>query len=290
MGEEEVSTYDRYLKFFSLRNTMLIMWLLILMVTIYPLGLPKVIAPETLDAYQTIIDALEPGSVVVWADEEQGMSRYIELRDGIRATLWHMADQGAKFVCVCLSPTSPVGIEYTFKYNEMESRYGFVYGEDWVILPYMAGEENALAALAENLWIQGVDYYGTPLADLPLMQNVHKVLKPDVDMTILGLSSTTFIHFYARQWLTPYPDDIRPPSVSWYGFASWMPYYPRYNQGASLRGIDIELATGYLGEDVIKYDAGNIAWAYTFITFIMATILKAYSKAKGQKIEAKIGE
>jgi hypothetical protein len=287
MGNEKKSLYDRYLGIMTLRNTMLFMWLLTLAVAIYPLGLPKLIVPEVVDGYQTIQDTITDGSLVIWIDEEQTMSQFVNQRDSHRAVVWALCDRGAKFICLSLSPSAPSGIEYILKYSRIEEKYGYVYGEDYVICPYVAGEENALAAMADNVRLTVVDYYGNNLDDLSVMDGVNTIL--DVDMFLFGCSSTTQIHFYARQWLVKYDDAVRPKAISWYGYSEWAPYYPRYCQGATMRSVDAQFVTGYFGEDVIKLDANNVCWAYTCITFALAAITKAISKSRGEKIEASIG-
>jgi hypothetical protein len=285
------SIYDRYLKIVTLRNTIMAMFLITLVIALFPLGLPKAINFPAVDAYNITKQVIRPGDIVIWGDEEQTMSQFVNLRDCYRSYIWLLGDLGAKFVCVSLSPTAPTGIEYEIKYANMIGRYNWKYGVDYVILPFLAGEESALAALAENMWTTGNDYYGTPLSNIPIMQNVKKVT--DARMLLMGVSSGSYSAFYARQWLLKYPDPVgvnRPYAVSWYGYTEFSPYYPKYVQGAGIRSVDMQLLTGYKGEDVIKNDASNLCWAFTFITLAIAYVLKIYSTAKGEKIEAKVGE
>jgi len=157
---------------------------------------------------------------------------------------------------------------------------------DYVILPYLTGEESALALIAENMWATGVDYQGTPLSEIPLMQTVKKL--SDADLILMGYSGT-YGSYFQRQWVVRYSDAERPPILTWMGYADWAALYPRYVQGANLRSVDTQILTGYLGEDVIKLDASNLCYAFSVILLVIAAVTKIQAQRKGEKITFKVG-
>jgi len=72
---------------------------------------------------------------------------------------------------------TPDGVMYAGKIRAIaEQEYGYKYGTDILVLPYRAGGESALAALAENPRQSfEQDQYGTPLAQYPLWQALTKI-------------------------------------------------------------------------------------------------------------------
>jgi hypothetical protein len=281
-----VSAYERFANFMTLQRINAMLAIIVLAVAIHPLALPKVTVPEVQDALNVVAATIKPGDLVIWGDQEMTISEFVNQRDNYRAFIWYLADHGARIVIATFSAAAPSGIDYLIKYTNLQGKYGWVYGVNYVLLPYVTGEEAALSLMAENMWATSVDYYNTPLSELPLMANCHQLT--DAKLIVTGYSGT-YASYFLRQWVVKYPDDIRPKIVTWMGYTDWAAQYPRYVQGAGLRSVDTQILTGYLGEDVIKLDASNLCYAFSIIVLITGAILKIQAQRKGEKITLKPG-
>jgi len=144
----------------------------VLLPLIFPLRLPLGPSPEGESAY-AYIDALPEGSVTIMI---------LEVAPSNEGELWPMAQAIARHHFtkghrVILATFVPDGVMYAEKIRTMaEADYGAVYGTDLLILPYRAGGEMALVALADDIQkAYTEDQYKTPLAGLPLWAAVSKI-------------------------------------------------------------------------------------------------------------------
>jgi len=80
---------------------------------------------------------------------------------------------------------------------------GYVYGEDYALMPFIPGEETAAAAFAQDCWTIPNDWYGTSFNELPIMQNIHSA--EDWDGAIVA----GWVHLWVvRQWWAVYGTDV----------------------------------------------------------------------------------
>jgi len=80
---------------------------------------------------------------------------------------------------------------------------GYVYGEDYALMPFLPGEETAAAAFAQDVWTIPNDWYGTSFDDLPIMENIRTA--EDWDCAIVG----GWVHqWVVRQWWSAYDTDL----------------------------------------------------------------------------------
>jgi len=223
---------------------------------VHPLGLPMRIDQKTLDFWNEI-QKLQPGDVVdfVYAT---GVGAVIGGRDLYKAVIYSIADRGAKIIVHPMDwPDAADGAYMIFQMLNLEERYGYKYGEDYVIFPFIAGEETAMAAVRDNMHIIEKDYFGNPTSELKIMENVHTL--KDVDLIVYYYSSSTFPIKFIRQWPMQVVDEgVRCIDATLYvNIAAW---YGTYVHGCLdlTRGYaEFQRLSGYIGEHVIMLEARN---------------------------------
>lgn len=138
-----------------------------------PIGASFEMSDITIEIYE-FIDDLPEGSVV-FIGGSAVFAFDLESSASLIACLKQMARKNLRIVC------APFGVEAVqfHKYcidasGVMEGRGGtWVYGVDYVQLPYMPGGAAAYVALMDDIHTAvATDVAGTPLNDLPLMQEV----------------------------------------------------------------------------------------------------------------------
>ena len=261
--------------------TILALLPIVLTLTKTPIKLPITIGKTTRDFYDRIQE-LPEGSIVAWANHVS-YSGYIGKRDEYRAVVYHLFDRKLKLIMTSFWPDTQQLWTDLIAYSGVERRYNVKYGTDFVIFPFLAGEETALAAVAADFHKAFTsDIYGTPVGNIPLMSGVFSLR--DVQLTISDAGSFTFIDMFVRQW----PGAYGVKSINTYVFQTVAPYYPRFVQGAldAERGAaEYEILTGYIGEQVLMLDGRNLQGIWVLVTIAMANIV--YFGTRGRKAEVK---
>ncbi len=153
-----------------------ILWILlvaiVLLPLIKPLGLPLGHSPEGEAAYQAV-ESIPSGSAVIM-DLSIAPSSEGELWPMALAIARHHMEKGHHIITTTFSPD---GIMYADKIKTVsEEEYGYVYGADLIILPYRAGGETALVAMADDMKkAYDTDYYGAALSSMPLWKSVQNI-------------------------------------------------------------------------------------------------------------------
>jgi hypothetical protein len=180
--------------------------ILIIIPILYPLGLPIPIATPA-KQYYNAVKVLPAGSHVIFWQDCSG-SGWDEIKGGVVATLKMLFKQKVKVVMMSyIADGVPVTVDaFTTKLDP--SKYGAVYGVDYVFLGYIPGEEAAVAAAAVNIQtLKTTDYKGTPVGQIPLMQEVKD--QSSFDMLITYFGDGTAMEKYVRQWKIPFPRIIQ---------------------------------------------------------------------------------
>ncbi|QUL98562.1 MAG: hypothetical protein IMF26_00170 [Candidatus Fermentithermobacillus carboniphilus] len=146
--------------------------IVVLLPLVKPIGLPVGYAAETEAAFK-FIDNLPKGSITMMVCEV-APSNAGEIWPAAIAIARHHLEKGHKVV---ISTFIPDGIMYSLELGKLlEKEYGAKYGEDYIVLPYVAGRETALAAVADN--IRGVykeDQFKQDLNNLPLWTRIQSI-------------------------------------------------------------------------------------------------------------------
>lgn len=175
------------------------LFLIIVTITflIIPVKLPVKVTDPTIAFYDTI-EAIPAGGVVLYEEATMIMNWFTNGQTSISA-LRHIVERiksdGIKLVLYCCFDVSGfLGMQKMVGsglFDELN------YGEDWVYLGYIPGWETTLAAMREDIRsVITVDYYGTPLDDLPVMRGVNKL----TDFSLLVMASNTSLDPWMRQW------------------------------------------------------------------------------------------
>jgi hypothetical protein len=234
----------------AIMNTALALFILVSGIT-----LPLKIGPITIDAYNEI-EALQPGDRVAWA-QNCAFGTYIDKRDAYRAMVYHaIIEKDAKLILFSFDPDAPQLNAALMVYCEPAlTAAGKEYGVDWIIMPFLAGEESALAAAAKNMRVCGNDLIeGRPLNEFPIMEGIYTM--DDIPLTWNDAGSFTFVEMWIRQWPSAYGNRAIGTMV----FATVAPVYGIYVHGYldGNRGYaEYEKLTGYAGDHLIKMDMRN---------------------------------
>lgn len=150
----------------------LILVVILLIPLMKPLGLPIGPSPETEAAYDFINNL--PSRSVTIMDLSIAPSSEGELWPMALAIARHHVSKGHRLI---LTTFIPDGIMYCEKLQAVaEKEYGYKYGEDILVLPYRAGGETALVAMADNIrQAYDQDQYGNPLSQFSLWQSVTRI-------------------------------------------------------------------------------------------------------------------
>jgi hypothetical protein len=243
---------------------------LAIIVVVSGLRLPLLIGPITTDFYNEI-EALNPGDVIAWA-QNCAFGAYVNKRDAYRAVVYHaIIDNDAKMILYSLDPDAPQLNAALMVYCESElEAAGKQYGVDWIIMPFLAGEESALAAIARNARVTGNDLIeGRPLDQFPIMEGINTM--DDIPLTINDAGSFTFVDMWIRQWPAAYGNRGLNTMV----FATVAPVYGIYVHGAldGNRGYaEYEKLTGYSGDQLIKMDMRNLQGIAVITIVILGNI------------------
>jgi len=171
------------------------LWVILLCVSsiaiLRPIGLPVVPSSLTRDGYNFIED-LPPDSVVV-LDWSATSGYGPELETQCVAVFRHLLSRPLKVIIVSFASEGPLLYDMALEGSKLsgvavkpEEDYGKIYGEDYVFLGYIPGNEVAFVAFAEDSWMTEKDEYGKPLEELPIMQYCKTVEDWSLAVTLRG--------------------------------------------------------------------------------------------------------
>jgi hypothetical protein len=175
-------------------------FILMIIPMIKPLGLPVPIATPA-KKYFDALEAVPDGSRIIFFHECSG-SGWDEIKGGTVATIKYLWQRRFKVVYVSITAANVPCMVTAFAMANPE-KYGVEYGEEWVFLGYIPGEEAAVAACASDLHAAtSADYKGNPISDLEMMADIHSY--QDIDLVITYFGDATGMEKYIRQWFVSY--------------------------------------------------------------------------------------
>jgi len=154
-------------------DSRIIFWISLIFIIVpllRPLALPLPISKYTSDLNKFYTD-LPPGSVVGVAID-CSVGQWPSLEPGWVVVMKLFFSLDLKLIFWSMDSTGPRC--YDMAIAQMpELVKNKVYGVDYVMFDYIPGVESAVASLAADTWgTVGADRRGTPISDLPIMQNV----------------------------------------------------------------------------------------------------------------------
>lgn len=245
-----------------------------------PIGLPVPINSWTIEAYEKI-DSLEPGTNVVISACIQ-IPAWPEIEGSVVAMMNHLfSKEGIKIVIVAFYADGPMGISLALPNVDL---HGKEYGVDWVLLPYLSGGETALAGFAADISeMTKEDFYGTPLTELPLMDEINTLEDFDyAQLFMVGMSPG--IEEHLRQWILPYGIETGAAAV---GIAlPWVQHY--YAEGfttgyvASVRGgAEYEILISRPGKAGAMIESLSVTHVFLILLIIAGNVKYFYDRSKG---------
>lgn len=251
-----------------------VLYLVLAVIMIYiafnPIGISLPIRDMTYKWYDTI-ESLEEGDIVLidesslnWFTNTQvSLTVYKHLKqkvteDGVRLVFFTAAGVPGIIAMDRLWPI--VG------FDDME------YGVEFVWLGWLPGDETAFANIREDIWASfETDHFGTKLADLPLMADVHTL----EDFEIALRSCNTSPDDFMRQWsgrgttiLAINGASAIPLMMPYIDNGLMTAYMTTMNQAA-----EYEKLLGMPGLPTKQMDAQSIAQIYIALLCVFANIL-----------------
>lgn len=255
-----------------------VLFIILMIPFIRPLGLPVAIGPQATDLYNGLRQA-EEGDVVV-INISSGVSAWAECLPSLVASVKILNQQNAKIIFW----TTFVDGQLTFEaiVNKVPTLGERTYGTDYVYLGYYAGGESGVAQLGSNIRsVFTADYKGTPIDQLPIMQNVNKA--QDVRM-VLSSDTGDVCDYYIRQWRIPYGTPVAEIGIAM-NFSAYQPHWQAGNlfglSNGSRGGAELEKLLGELGDATITMDAINSSHLLLIGAILLANI--GYIATRGKK-------
>jgi hypothetical protein len=268
-----LATYDR-------RWVYLVLFLVVTIPLLSPIGAPISVSPDTRQYYEAI-SSIGEGERVFFALNTE-FSGYNEIQSGIIASMRVFIENNCK-ICVAVGHPEATGIpELVFEKLEHElEANGYDYGEDYVILGYVMPNEASVAAMAQDF--QGTitqDWLGRPIDDTFLTEiNTWEDWDLIADFTT-GLATTFLLNHFALRGT--------PMTVNCIGvmIPSQKPYVDTGVYLAILQsmrgGAELEFLTGHPGPGLTAMDAFTFGH-YMLILFIIAGNIGYYGYTRNQR-------
>lgn len=196
-----------------------------------------------------------------------------EFKDRYASLMGYFASKHIRMVFLPLMTAAVAAyVKFETEYAGLESKYGYVYGVDYVIMPFLEGEEAAFAGAADTFrTAYRNDQFGTPIDQLPLLNGINTM--NDFQIEFDGYHSWEHTpDMAARTWWMKYPNVIH---VTAGKMTNTRPYYGTYIKGMldSLPAYgEWEYLTGYAGIDIMFNDTSNLTGIATIIIIVLGTI------------------
>ncbi len=211
------------------RWVFLLVALAVLLPLFFPLRIPLQVSTST-QAYYNQIERLPEGSLVLLsADYDPGSKA--ELYPMTEATIRHLFRKNLRVVAFSLWPAGPPMLELALQKVLEERGNDKKYGVDYVNLGYKDGREAVIVDLGRSIHDAfPIDYHGTPIDSLPLMNSVKNYSSFELFVNIsVGYPGTKEYVQYAQS-------RFNITMISGAGAVS-VPEYSAYLQSGQLKGM-----------------------------------------------------
>ena len=238
-------------------------------------GLPLRVSSLT-RSFRDTIESVPDGGVVLWVTD-CGFSTWIEIGSGdvaVYKRLFQLAkERGIKIVfATTYGADGAVLSDRSIREDIIKGGLaeGLKYGENWVQLGWLPGWESSLAALVRDIHeVAPTDYQGTPIGQLPMMENIRSV----EDLDLLGWSGY-YVDEYARQWTGFGKPTIVNLSATTVAMAK--PWFEKGLITAYLNGqrgcAEYETLTGFRGFATSAMDAQSLAHLLAIFLLIIPNL------------------
>jgi len=245
---------------------------------IQPLRLPMSTSPPVERLYEAV-DELPPGSIVLFGGD-YSPDTMPELQPMTEALLRHCFMKDLRIVVACLWPASPPLVEAAL--TPLAVEYDKEYGVDYVNLGYMTGGPVVLLGMGSSIPNTfPSDYYGTPVRDLPLMQEVENF--DDIAIVMEVSAGTPGTREWVQQVVSRF--DVRVGSGT---TAVGAPNFYPYVQSGQLIGLlgglkgaaEYEMLVNYPADAVAGMDAQSVVHGLIVFFILFGNVVYFFSRRK----------
>ena len=274
---------------FDIRNIdRRIIFTLIFVAVVWPLLQPMSLPISVSPPVQTLYDAVEaipPGSIVMLG-ADYSPDTMPELQPMVDTFIRHAFERDLRIVVACLWPASPPLVEAAI--GPLAEEYGKEYGTDYVNLGYMAGGIVTLLGMGASIPnTYPSDYGGTPVGEIPLMQEVENF---DDIAFVMEISAGTP---GTREWVQQVQGRYRVALGSGTTAVGAPNFYP-YVQSGQLTGLlgglkgaaEYETLIGHPGDATKGMDAQSVVHALVVAFILLGNVVYLLSLRKKGTTEA----
>ncbi len=247
---------------------------------IQPMRLPIGVSPPVQTLYDAV-EAIPPGSIVMLG-ADYSPDTMPELQPMVDTFLRHAFERDLRVVVACLWPASPPLVERAM--TPLAEEFGKEYGVDYVNLGYMAGGIVTLLGMGASIPATfPSDYGGTPVTEIPLMQEVKNF---DDIAFVMEVSAGTP---GTREWVQQVQGRYRVALGSGTTAVGAPNFYP-YVQSGQLTGLlgglkgaaEYETLIGHPGDATKGMDAQSIVHALVVVFILLGNVVYLLSlRSKG---------
>ncbi len=261
---------------FDIRNIdRRIIFTLIFVAVVWPLLQPMRLPIDVSPPVQTLYDAVEaipPGSIVMLG-ADYSPDTMPELQPMVDTFIRHAFERDLRIVVACLWPASPPLVETAM--GPLAEEYGKTYGIDYVNLGYMAGGIVTLLGMGASIPnTYPSDYGGTPVGEIPLMQEVENF---DDIAFVMEVSAGTP---GTREWVQQVQGRYRVALGSGTTAVGAPNFYP-YVQSGQLTGLlgglkgaaEYETLIGHPGDATKGMDAQSVVHALVVAFILLGNVV-----------------
>jgi hypothetical protein len=259
-----------------------LVFIAILIPALNPLGLPLMVGSMS-EAWYDTVDSLPAGSIVLF-DIGYGSGGYPSLGPGNIAAFHQLFEKDLRIVVMATALEGGMMYPLIMEGVKPESNYGAVYGEDYVFLGYIAGDQTAMAGVLGDLHaLASTDYQGTSLSSLSLMDEVSGAEDFDLVayMTTAGGTAEGWVYQAYSQYNRPVVGGMLSMMTT-----SMKPYYDSGQMLGLMDGIkgaaDLEFLTGHPGDAIVSSDILSFTQTLVLIFILIGNVAFWMQKGGGQ--------
>jgi len=261
-----------------------ITFILFIIPIVRPLGTEVEMTPMTLEIYNRI-QALPPGSILVTGGNGI-FSFMLENSPATIACLKQMARQHLRIVNVPLGIENPPFFKYCIDAAGVDESVGgpWKYGRDYVALPYLpGGESTRILFLKDVKQTVNTDIYGTPISQIPLMNDVkdassfaYWIDSSGTDIPSLVRTSIAMYNLPVIGFTHAYYYSVYTPYLAMYPGKIWL-------TNGIIGGAQYETLMNIKGLGHSGIDTYQLVSIYFYALFILGNIVMHFGKKEEEQ-------
>lgn len=241
---------------------------------VWPLGLPLGVGPLTRQAFD-FIETLGPGDIAIVSPDFTPGTEAENLSQTV-AFVHHLMRRGVRIIGLSTRPDGIIYAERVLK--ELAPQYGYVYGRDFVIMPWKAGNESLIVAFGRDF--QGTfpyDYAGRSTQGT-LVDEVTSIREVDV---IVCMVTGESMHWYVRQIQAVYGVPVTGGGTA-VTIPGLMPFIAAGQMEGILTGLkgaaEYEMLLGIPGRAVAGMDAQSLSHIIIMTFILLGNVAYLYER------------